>query len=48
MNNQHPMNKTFLKFYVEWKDDPKEEAYWERKVDFRRDYPNFVIEDNDF
>lgn len=48
VENQHLRNKTFRRFYVKWKDYPEEEASWEREVDFRRDYPDFVIEDNDF
>ena len=48
IENQNLRNKTFRRFYVKWKDYPEEEASWEREVDFRKDYPNFVIEDNDF
>ena len=48
IENQYLSNKIFRRFYVKWKDYPEEEASWEREVDFRKDYPNFVIEDNDF
>ena len=48
MDNQHLRNKTFRRFLVKCKDYPEEEASWEREVDFRQDYSNFVIEDNDF
>ena len=48
VENQHLRNKTFRRFYVKWKDYPKEEASLKRKIDFRKDYPNFVISDNDF
>ena len=26
----------------------EEKASWERELDFRKDHPNFLIEDNDF
>ena len=48
VDNQQLRNKTFRRFYVKWKDYPEEEVSWERKVDIRRDYPDFVIADNDF
>ena len=48
MENQHLRNKTFRRFYVKWKDYHEQEASWERQIGFRRDYPNFVIEDDDF
>ena len=48
IENQHLRYKTFRRFYVKWKEYPGEEASWEREVDFRRDYPNFVIVDNGF
>ena len=48
IENQHLRNKTLCRFYVKWKKYFKEEAFWKREVDFRRDYPNFAIEDNNF
>lgn len=48
VENQHQRNKTFRRFYVKWMDYPEEEASWEREVDFRRYYLDFVIEYNDF
>ena len=48
IKNQYLRNKTFRRFYVKWKDYLEEKASKEREVDFRKDYPNFVIEDNDF
>ena len=47
VDTQHLRNRSFQRFLVKWKDYPDDEASWEREVDFRRDYPNFVIEDND-
>jgi len=32
---------------IKWKDYPKGEASWKREIDFQKDYPSFVIEDND-
>ena len=48
IENQHLRNKTFRRFYTKWKYYPEDEAFWDRNVDFLRNYPNFVIEDNDF
>jgi hypothetical protein len=44
---QYLRNRSFQRFLVKWKDYPEEEATWEREVDFRANYPNFVIADND-
>jgi hypothetical protein len=46
VDTQHLRNRSFQRFLVKWKDYPEEEASWEREVDFRANYPNFVIEDN--
>ena len=47
VDTQHLRNRSFSRFLVKWKDYLDDEASWEREVDFGRDYPNFVIEDND-
>jgi len=47
-DNQHLRNKTFYRFYVKLKDYLEEKVSWEREVDFKRDYSNFVIEDYDY
>jgi hypothetical protein len=47
VDTQHLRNRSFRRFLVKWKDYPIEEASWERKVDFRTNYPNSVIADND-
>jgi hypothetical protein len=48
IENQNLRNKIFHRFYVKWKYYPKDEASCKREVDSRKDYSNFVIEDNDF
>ena len=45
---QYLRNRMFHRFYVNWRDYPEKEASWEREIDFRNDYPNFLIENNDF
>lgn len=47
VDTQHLRNRSFRRFLVKWKDYPEDEASWEREVDFKRDFPTFVIEDND-
>jgi hypothetical protein len=47
VDTQYLRNRSFQRFLVKWKDYPKKEASWEREVDFRINYPNFIIADND-
>ena len=44
---QHLRNRSFRRFLIKWKDNPKDEASWELENEFRETYPNFVIADND-
>jgi hypothetical protein len=47
VDTQYLRNRSFRRFLVKWKDYREEQPSWEREVDFRANYPNFVIVDND-
>ena len=48
MKNQYLKNKILCRFYVKWKNYPEEEGSGEREVNFKMNYYDFDIEDNDF
>lgn len=39
--------KSFMRFHIKWKNDPKVEALWELENELKEIYQDFVIEDND-
>jgi hypothetical protein len=47
VDTQYLRNRSFQRFLIKWKYYLEEDASWEREVDFRANYPNFVIADND-